>query len=655
VTTQVGGARAGLDPQEASRALREVVALSTLPSLWSEPAPRAIAMSLAGALLSALRCERVAVTFHDPEGQSVTHSEPAHPLAMRAVPNASRISLPVGIEGEKGAIDVWTTTPLRAMDELVLNVAANQAAVWLDHARLAQRDREANARMRDLLESIEDAFFAVDAKWQFTYLNPRAHQTIGELVGPRESFVGARLWDVFAPAESAPFYEAYQSAMRERRVHRVEGHYAPADRWFEATVYPTNVGLGIISRDITARKRDEARLHALSQLSAEAGLANSLGEAYDAAFRAIESSMNARRASILLFDADGVMRFDAARGLSPEYRRAVEGHTPWKPTDRDAEPILVPDATLDPGLAKYGDLFERERIRTLVFFPLHHEGRVIGKFMAYHENANAFGPDEMRAGRAIANVLAIAISRRRAEEDADRARHALAKSDKLSALGMLVSGVAHELRTPLTIIDNNAFLLDKRVPQLTDGAARRAEVERLLRELHAGVDRANDLVSRLKRYTKLDSNRRTLVDLSKACEEAVQLIEATRRSPTRVAVHAPAGARILADAAQVQQVLLNLVANALDATGGDAALVRVSTRAREGSVELVVEDDGVGMTEETRARLFQPLFTTKPDGTGLGLSIVKRIVDDHKATIACESSLGKGTRFIVTFPAAPRE
>jgi len=93
-------------------------------------------------------------------------------------------------------------------------------------------------------------------------------------------------------------------------------------------------------------------------------------EIFEVALDALADGVGVARASILLFDPDGVMRFKAWRGLSEAYRRRVEGHTPWAPDTQDAAPILVPDVRKDPTMAEYQDAFEQEGIRGLGFIPL---------------------------------------------------------------------------------------------------------------------------------------------------------------------------------------------------------------------------------------------------------------------------------------------
>jgi PAS domain S-box-containing protein len=147
---------------------------------------------------------------------------------------------------------------------------------------------------------------------------------------------------------------------------------------------------------------------------------DNLGEMYDAALEALARGLDVRRSSILLFDEDGVMRFKAWRGLSPEYRAVVEGHTPWRPESSHARPIVVMDVQADAGLAGYGAHFARERIRALAFIPLTSGGRVIGKFMLYYDVPRAPTEDELRLAEVIAAQVAFAVERCRAQQRAEQ-------------------------------------------------------------------------------------------------------------------------------------------------------------------------------------------------------------------------------------------
>jgi PAS domain S-box-containing protein len=136
-------------------------------------------------------------------------------------------------------------------------------------------------------------------------------------------------------------------------------------------------------------------------------------EIYDIALDALTRGLGVSRASILLFGADGVMRFTAWRGLSDGYRRAVEGHTPWTPDTDDAQPIVVADVTKDPSLASFLPIIQDEGIAGMAFIPLVSLGRVIGKFMVYLDEPRTLRDEELQLAAVIAAHVAFAVQRTR--------------------------------------------------------------------------------------------------------------------------------------------------------------------------------------------------------------------------------------------------
>jgi len=146
---------------------------------------------------------------------------------------------------------------------------------------------------------------------------------------------------------------------------------------------------------------------------------------YEAALDALRDGLGVHRASILLFDADHVMRFKAWRGLSESYRRAVEGHTPWTPTTREPQPIVVSDVSVDPSLAPFLPTIQAEGIAAMTFVPLVSLDRVIGKFMLYFETPRHLSTAELTLAGVIAAQVAFALDRTRAEESARRSEERL--------------------------------------------------------------------------------------------------------------------------------------------------------------------------------------------------------------------------------------
>jgi two-component system sensor kinase FixL len=218
------------------------------------------------------------------------------------------------------------------------------------------------------------------------------------------------------------------------------------------------------------------------------------------------------------------------------------------------------------------------------------------------------------------------------------------KSERLAALGQVVAEISHEIKNPLMMIGGFASQLcretgdEKAVAKLNIIVNEVARLENLLSELR-------DLY--LPRT--LDNQEMDITDLLSEVYELVK--EECRRKNIRVDLRrSGGGATVKGDRAKLEQVLLNLAKNAIEALEGGGNLILTSLR-KENEVEISVADDGSGIQEESRERIFSPFFTTKKKGTGLGLSVSKSIVEAHSgSSLTFESQEGKGTIFKVTMP-----
>jgi PAS domain S-box-containing protein len=157
-------------------------------------------------------------------------------------------------------------------------------------------------------------------------------------------------------------------------------------------------------------------LTAVTLLTDALSRARRLDDVYSAALDALQRSLVVDRAAVLLFDENAFMAFVASRGISEEYRRKVNGHTPWTPETSNPEPVLVSDVENDAGLATFIDTFRAEKIRALAFFPLNYRDAVIGKFMLYYAERHTFTTDEIELAKTIAGQIAFGVARVRAEE-----------------------------------------------------------------------------------------------------------------------------------------------------------------------------------------------------------------------------------------------
>jgi two-component sensor histidine kinase len=168
------------------------------------------------------------------------------------------------------------------------------------------------------------------------------------------------------------------------------------------------------AEDALARRVDE--LAAIYQFTERRFRATSVAEICEAALDAVVTALHGSRASILLLDGAGVMRFVAWRGLSEPYRRAVEGHSPWRPQDRDPKPVVIDDVAAADLAEPVRAAVAQERICALAFIPLMADGSLIGKFMTYYDAPHAFTEAEMMIAVNLARRLGFAIEHKRADE-----------------------------------------------------------------------------------------------------------------------------------------------------------------------------------------------------------------------------------------------
>jgi len=269
--------------------------------------------------------------------------------------------------------------------------------------------------------------------------------------------------------------------------------------------------------------------------------------------------------------------------------------------------------------------------------------------------------DEMGAVAAEFNAMVADLreTRHQLEEEAEsrrRLQRALQEADKLITIGQLSAGLAHEIGSPLQILNGRARAL---LARAQDPAETRRNAEILISQ----TDRITRIVDQLLRFTRRRPISTTRIDLRATVNNVLELLqyEARRRGVSLTFSCGQDLPPVLMDADGMQQITLNLVANALTATpeGGGVTvsleMSRLSTingGCEIPAVRLAVADTGCGMSAEVLERLFEPFFTTRASqgGTGLGLAVVKSLVTEHGGTISVESEPGINSRFTVDLP-----
>jgi PAS domain S-box-containing protein len=565
---------------------------------------------------------------------------------------------------------------------LALFTAVSALVAWFAAAR-----HQAEESLRILARLAPVGLFRTNAAGQYLYVNEGWCRLAGR---SPEQARGSHWLAAIHSEERDRVAGAWTSAIREGREFKGQFRIVDpsgATRWVEGYARPERRGTGqIVSyigtlTDITERRRAEdervatlareqvararaetsiATLQLLYQMTEAVAREITAEEVYDIALRSLMSAVGADRAAILLFDEDGVLRFEAWHGLSETYRTAVEGHSRWSRDTNDPEPIVVPDVNVDPSLAPLQAAIRAEGIQALAFIPLLGQGRLLGTFMIYYDTACALAPEDVQIAQTIARHVAFALERKRGDE----ARSALLRREQQArqeaeaanrAKDDFLAVLSHELRSPLNAIVGWLGIL-RRTPADVRTAERAYEV--IDRNARVQVNLIDDLLDVSRIISGRFKIERAPVDLVVVASEAVDAFAADAASKglkLRTTVKASL-LPVLGDRMRLHQIVGNLVANSVKFTpaGGqiDVRVEQANDKAR-----LVVEDTGDGIEPEFLPHVFERFrqaegnIMRRHGGLGLGLTLVRHLVEAHQGQVRAESAgKGKGAKFTVDLP-----
>ena len=240
----------------------------------------------------------------------------------------------------------------------------------------------------------------------------------------------------------------------------------------------------------------------------------------------------------------------------------------------------------------------------------------------------------------------------------------LIHSEKMAGLGQLVAGIAHEINNPLAFVINNIFIVEETLGKLAaegaegsdlpvEASAKVAKMQARVSDAHAGATRVKELVSKLRTFSRLDEGTVKTINIHESIESVLLFLR--HKMEGRIEVERRYGdvEMVTCLAGELNQVLMNIVANAIDAIEGPGRITLV-TGQQNGDFVIRVRDTGKGIPEEIRNRIFEPFFTTKPigQGTGLGLAISYGIIKAHQGSMEFSTKTGEGTEFTLKIPVA---
>ena len=635
--------------------LNDLAGIMALPARWKDDEPRHIVSTLLDTLLGTLHLAFVGVRLNDPDGapsseivrvaeslQGVSRAReiseaivsslgdtplqwPARGRMLTGGVDLFVASAQLGLHGEIGNIIAGSERPdfPSETDRLVLDVAASQAAVGLQQAWLASEQERASRLIVDNIPGLV-ALLAADGGVEFV-----SHQ-ISEYSG--STLEELKRWgttNIVHPDDLPHVTEVFTRSIASgspyeivQRLRRSDGVY----RWFQNSGFPLRNANGHIVRwcvlltDIDDRKRAELELRRAYDSFADAQRLSKTGS-FITDLVADDHNWSEEAFRIFEFDRAAKVTVQAIRGVvHPEDLEAFDSVIERGMTGNDVDfvfRIVTPRGGV-------------KHVRGIAHVVEHIAGRPL-----------------------FVGALQDVTESKLAEEALSRARSELAHVARVTTLSMLTASIAHEVNQPLSGIITNAStclrMLDANPPNV-EGA--RETARRTIRD----GNRASDVISRLRDlFTKKEFMLEPL-NLNEAAREviALSLSDLQRNRVVLQSELAEDLPTITGDRIQLQQVILNLLRNALDAMAGVHDRPRqllIRTEREEGDrVRVTVRDAGVGVDHQNTDKLFNPFYTTKSGGMGIGLSVSRSIVERHHGRLWAEPHDGPGATFSFSIP-----
>lgn len=573
---------------------------------------------------------------------------------------------------------------LKRAEEAVQNYTPEfERSQTLELERQIARIQQTESRLAAIVEFSDDAIISKSLDSVVTSWNKGAERMFGYTAGEA---VGQSITIIIPPERLSEETHIIETLKRGERIEhfdtvRVRKDGARLD--VSIAVSPIRNAAGVvigaskIARDVTARKRSEKELTdaarrqiALFQLADAMHRARSLDDVYGAALNAIIGAAQCDRASILLLDDARKMRFASWRGLSDEYRAAVDGHSPWTAEDPDPRPVCIADIAEADVSDSIRQVVRAEGICALAFVPLIWNGALIGKFMIYFDRPHSFTEDEVELGLTIARQLAFGVERVHNEETLRLS------GERLRALAATLDSQVHERTKQLE--DRNADVvaqtehirqLSFRLLKLQDDERRRfarelhdsagqtlaaiainlvqinREIKKHVPELSTTLQETAELVQQLIREVRTTSYllHPPLLDETGLRSALGLYIEGLQqRSDLQVALAISEGFdRLPADMELmifrlVQESLTNIYRH----SGSKTAEIRIAATSESVSVEIA--DHGRGMSPERLAEV-------QSQGSGVGIQGMRERVRHFNGQLTVASG-DSGTRILAVIP-----
>jgi len=574
-------------------------------------------------------------------------------------------------DGTPIAIEVWSA-PLRNADGEITEILAMTADIS-ERKQTEAALIEVYQRNTEILESISDAFYAVDYDWRFTYINRKAEQLWQKR---RAALLGQNIWSEFPEAVGSESYEAHLKAAQEQVTVAYETRSTVLGVWLKVNIYPSHDGLSVYFEDISDRKRAERalqryaqRLETLRAIDELILLAETTADPVQLALNRICGLIPCHQAFILLFD----FQADEAYMLT-----GVEQGNPLDVTSTTL-PIsnfVSVNQLKQESLRYVDDVYDLDctpgiqalmgpQMRSCLTVPLMAEDTLLGVLNLGTTQRASFQKEHFEIAQEVANQLAIAIQQSQLRDQlqayaAELEERVVDRTAKLREANLELESfaysVSHDLRSPLQAMQGLAqALLEDYAAQLDDLGQEYAK------RICQSALRMDTLIENLLTYSRLNRSEIQLraIPLEPVIQEALQLLEEQiQASQAQIQVQVPLPS-VLGHRSTLLQVVMNLVANSLKfVPAGVLPEIEMGAEERGAWVRLWVQDNGIGIREDQKERIFEVFERLHSldaySGTGIGLAIVQRGVQRMGGQVAVDSQPGKGSRFWIQLPSPNR-
>jgi signal transduction histidine kinase len=426
---------------------------------------------------------------------------------------------------------------------------------------------------------------------------------------------------------------------------------------------PSAASTAALPRILSPTHQDEEKFRAgqnriLEMIAASAPL----GEILKRLVLLIEAQSPEMLCSVLLLSDDGNhIRSGAAPSLPEEYVKAIDG-APIGPRNGSCgtamyrgKPVIVTDIFADPLWEDYRDLAAGSGLRACWSTPIMSgRGKVVGSFAMYYRQPQTPTGDEARLTDVATHIAALAIEHQRTREALARTQAELARAAQVTSMRELATSIGQEVNQPLAAIVKNA---DRCLEALKENKPDPEQLREALTNISSDGRQTIEIIARIRALAKNSAPQKVTLNLSELVSEVLSLVahEAQREHITLQTELADDLPSALGDRVQLQQVLLNLVMNGMEAMNGidqrGPELTVKIDRGENGEIVVAVMDRGTGIKPHELDRVFKAFHTTKSASLGMGLAICRAIIEAHGGRLWAESNIGPGTTFKFTLPA----